>query len=184
MVDANQPTLQADIQQLFAPPPPPWPGHAPFTIEEELAYTVDKGHGRLEERTIRASSELADYLTWPYVAQVVEVTRTWTYKGARKQAVRLGITSLPRTVAGASRILTLQRGHWGVENRLHYVKDVTLGEDQSSIHGGAAPQVMAALRNTAIGLLRRAGHHAIAARLRHNSRHPEDVLPVLGLPVP
>jgi hypothetical protein len=80
--------------------------------------------------------------------------------------------------------LTLQRGHWGIENCLHYVKDVTLGEDQSSIHCGSTPQVMAALRNTAVGLLRRAGHHAIAARLRHNSRHPEEVLPVLGLALP
>jgi predicted transposase YbfD/YdcC len=181
VVDNNQPTLQDDIEQLFAPPPAPWPGHAPFTMDEQHAYTVEKAHGRLEERTIRVSSELAGYLDWPYLAQVFAVTRTWTQRGQLKQQVRLGITSLPRHVASATEILLLQRGHWHIENRLHYVKDVTLGEDHSAIHCDAGPHVMAALRNTAISLLRRAGHHTIAARLRHNSRHPTDILPVLGL---
>ncbi len=181
LVDGTQPTLQADIQQLFAPVPPPWPGHAACTIEEERAYQVEKGHGRLEERTLRLSSELAEYVDWPYLSQVFQVTRTWTRQGVTKQQVRCGITSLPGAVAGAAHVLALQRGHWSIENRLHDVKAVTLAEDQSSIHCDAGPQIMAALRNTAIGLLRRAGYHAIAARLRHHSRHPQAILPVLGL---
>ncbi len=184
LVDANQPTLKADIHQLFAPSAPPLPGHAPFTIEEERAYTVEKGHGRLEERQLRVSTELADYVDWPYAVQVFELTRTWRHKSVTKQEVRWGITSLPRAVANAAQVLALQRGHWSIENRLHYVKDMTLGEDQSTIHCDAAPQIMAALRNTAISLLRRAGYHAIAARLRYNSRHPEEILPILGLTPP
>ncbi len=184
LVDSNQPTLQADIVQLFAPPPPPLPGHAPFSIAEERARVVEKGHGRLEEREIRVSSELAEYVTWPYAAQVFEVTRTWTRKGVTKQERKYGITSLPQAVAAAPRVLQLKRGHWGIENRVNYVKDVTLGEDQSNLHCGAGPQVMAALRNTALNLLRRAGYHAIAARLRHNSRHPEAVIALLGLALP
>ena len=184
LVDANQPSLQADIEQLFAPPPPPAPGHAPITLEEQQARTVSKGHGRLEVREIRVSSELADYLDWPYVAQVFQVTRSWTHKGGTKQEVKLGITSLPQGVASAERLLTLKRGHWGIENRLHYVLDETLREDRSTLHGGHGPDIMAILRRTAVSALRRAGFAQIAARLRHNSRHPEDALRVLGLAIP
>jgi predicted transposase YbfD/YdcC len=184
LVDANQPTLQADIAQLFAPPPAPRPGHAPWTIEETRARTVEKGHGRLEVREIRVSSELADYVNWPYAQQVFELTRTWTRKGVTKQEVKWGITSLPQSAASAQRVLALKRGHWGIENRLHYVKDVTLGEDGSLVHCGQGPQVLAALRNTAVSVLRRAGITTIAARLRHHSRQPEAVLPLLGLALP
>jgi predicted transposase YbfD/YdcC len=181
LVDNNQPTLKADIEQVFAPLPPPAPGHAPLTIEEQRARTVEKGHGRLEVRELRVTSELAGYLDWPYVQQVFELKRTWTRKGVTKEEVKYGITSLPAEVASAERVLELKRGHWGIENRLHYVKDVTLGEDGSNLHCGAGPQVMAALRNTAVSLLRRAGHQAIAARLRHNSRHPKDAVRLLGI---
>ena len=181
LVDDNQPTLQKDIAQLFAPPPPPAPGHGAITIEEQRARSVEKGHGRLEVREIRVSSELADYLDWPYLAQVFELTRTWTSKGVTKQEVKLGITSLPAPVAGAERLLTLKRGHWGIENRLHYVLDETLREDRSTLHRGQGPNIMAILRRTAVSALRRAGHTHIASRLRHNSRHPEDALKVLGL---
>ncbi len=184
LVDANQPTLQADIEQVFAPSPPPAPGHAPIIMEEQQAQTVDKGHGRLEVREIRVSSELAEYLDWPYLAQVFELKRTWTQKGVRKVEVRLGITSLPQAVADAERVLALKRGHWGIENRLHYVLDETLGEDRSTLHRGQGPTIMGMLRRTAVSALRRAGFDQIAARLRHNSRHPEDALTVLGLSIP
>ena len=113
-----------------------------------------------------------------------ELKRTWTRKGVTKKEVKYGVTSLPAEVASAERLLELKRGHWGIENRLHYVKDVVLGEDGSNLHSGAGPQVMAALRNTAISLLRRAGYHTIAARLRHNSRHPKDAVRLLGLSIP
>ena len=181
LVASNQPTLQADIAQLFAPEPAPGPGHAPWAIEETRARTVEKGHGRLEVREIRVSSELAEYVNWPYAQQVFELRRTWTTKGVTKQEVKHGITSLPQPVASAARVLALKRGHWGIENRLHYVKDVTLGEDRSLVHCGHGPQVLAALRNTAVSLLRRAGIQTIAAQLRHNSRQPEAILPFLGL---
>lgn len=181
LVDRNQPTLRADIAQVFAPVPPPAPGHAPVIIQEQRARTVEKGHGRVEVREIRVTSELAGYLDWPYAEQVFELKRLWMRKGVTTEEVKYGLTSLPAAVASAQRLLALKRGHWGVENRLHYVKDVTLGEDGSNLHCGAGPQVMAALRNTAISLLRRAGQHRIAARLRHNSRHPQDAVRLLGL---
>lgn len=181
VVDANQPTLLADIQQLFAPPPPLRAGHGALTIVEQQGRQVSKGHGRLEVREIRVSSELAEYLDWPYLQQVFEVRRTWTRKGVTKQEVHYGITSLPQTVASPEQVLRLKRGHWGIENRLHYVKDVTLGEDASTIHCGAGPDIMAMLRNAAVSALRRAGRHRIAASLRHNSRCPDAILALLGL---
>lgn len=118
------------------------------------------------------------------MAQVFQLTRTWICKGITKQEVKLGITSLPQEDASAERLVLLKRGHWGIENRLHYVLDDTLREDRSTIHAGYGPDIMAILRRTAVSALRRAGFDQIAARLRHNSRHPEDALKVLGLALP
>ena len=82
---------------------------------------------------------MAECLDWPYLAQVCQITRMWTRTGVPKQEVQLGITSLPQPVADAERRLALQRGHWGIANRLHYVRDETLREDRSMLHGGHAP---------------------------------------------
>jgi len=187
IVKENQPTLLADIQQVFAP----------LTVEEqerrgvhtvhplpmETSRTVEKGHGRLEERQIRVSSELAGYSSWPYLEQVFEYTRTWTTKGVTKQQVRYGITSLPAEVSDAARVAVLKRGHWQVENALHYVKDVTLGEDASQTHVGKGADVFAMVRNIAISLLRRAGYRTIAAHLRRYSGCPHEALALLGIQV-
>lgn len=187
VVKANQPRLQADIALLFAPPSREevgrQRGQAPVPIEERTVRRVNKGHGRLEVRHLRASTELADYVDWPYLAQVFELRRTWDQNGETKQAVQFGITSLPPAVANAERLLALKRGHWSIENQLHYVKDVTLREDHSLIRQGTGPHVMAALRNTAISLLRRAGYRTIASRLRYHSQRPEAALALLGIPI-
>jgi hypothetical protein len=145
--------------------------------------TVEKGHGRLEERVIRVSGELAAYSSWPYLEQVFEYTRTWTSKGVTKQQIRYGITSLPAEVSDAARLAVLKRGHWQIENALHYVKDVTLGEDASQTHVGTAADVIAMLRNIAISLLRRDGHRDIAVQLRRYSSCPHEALALLGLRV-
>jgi len=91
------------------------------------------------------------------------------------------VTSLPAQIALPERLLQLKRGHWIIENGLHYVKDVTMGEDKSTIHCDNGPKVMAALRNTALSLLRHAGFSTIAARLRYNSGHPQAALDLLSL---
>ena len=187
LVKDNQPTLLADMVQVFAP----------LTAEERertgvhtvhplpiaTERTVEKGHGRLEERQIRVSSELAGYSSWPYLEQVFEYTRRWTSKGRTKQQVRYGITSLPAEVSDAAQVAALKRGHWQIENGLHYVKDVTLGEDTSQTHVGTAADVCAIVRNIAISLLRRDGHRDIAAQLRRYSSCPHEALALLGLHV-
>ncbi len=109
--------------------------------------------------------------------------RTWWERGERKTAVRYGITSLPAAVAGAERLQTLVRGHWQIENGLHYVKDVTLGEDRSLIHKGNGPSNMAILRDTVVSVLHRAGWRTIAERLRFYSGNPHAALALLGIPI-
>jgi hypothetical protein len=113
--------------------------------------------------------------------QVFEIRRSFQYKGEWREDVRYGITSLPAAIAAPLRLLQVKRGHWTVENRLHYVKDETMGEDRSTIHKDNGPKIMAALRNTAVSLLRHAGFSTIAACMRHNSGHPEDALRILSL---
>jgi predicted transposase YbfD/YdcC len=94
----------------------------------------------------------------------------------------LGITSLPRERAGAKALLGLIRGHWGIENGLHGVRDGTLGEDASRIRRGAAPQTMAVLRNIIVFLFHRLGHRSAAAATRHYVCHPDETLQILSSP--
>jgi hypothetical protein len=110
-------------------------------------------------------------IPWPQVQQLcrVERHRTLLRHGQvvhRAVDVSYAITSLPPTRANAARLLRYLRGHWGIENRLHWVRDVTCVDDRSEVRSGAAPQVMAAGRNLAIALLRRAGYPGIAAAFR------------------
>lgn len=182
LVKENQPTLYADIALLFDPPP----ASAPLPLlDRRVASTSDRGHGRREEvRTLVASTDLTDYLDWPGLAQVVRLERTWRERGAAKQEVQYGITSLSLQAGPPERLLALKRGHWRIENSLHYVKDVVLGEDRSLIHCGQGPTIMALLREAALNLLRRAGVRQISARLRYHSQHPAAAIALLLDPPP
>ena len=94
---------------------------------------------------------------------------------------RYFITSVPREVAGAEELLRWSRGHWTIENRSHYVRDVSLGEDASRIRKGSGPEVMAALRNLAIGLLRSTGVGNIAEAMRRNAARVGELFTKLGI---
>jgi len=115
------------------------------------------------------------------VAQVGQVESVVTRGGKTTTEVRSFITSMPRAIASAEDLLGRARGHWTVENRSHYVRDVTLGEDASQIRKGSGPEAMAALRNAAIGVLRAAGVDNIAAALRRNAARVEDLFTKLGI---
>jgi predicted transposase YbfD/YdcC len=177
-VKVNQPSLYAAIEELFAHPPP----------GETFAQARQQGwHGdRWERRALAASDALTSYLAWPGAQQVLCVVRTVRRKGKRTQQVRYGITSLAGDAldGDAARLLRRRRGHWAIENRLHYVRDVTFGEDASQIRRGAAPQVVAALRNTVIGLLRQAHATNLAAALRELAWSPGAALYLLGIRAP
>lgn len=178
-VKDNQPDLVDDIRTLFRDPPP----------GEAFGQTVTVGqHGdRHERRTLLASAALteAGYLRWPHAGQVCAIKREITRKAKTTVEWGYAITSLPPAQASPQRLLALWRGHWSIENKLHWVRDVTFDEDRSQVRTGAGPQVMAALRSTAIGALRRAGHTNIAAALRTYAGHPRAALALLGLtPLP
>jgi len=142
---------------------------------------LDKGHGRHERRTLQATTALNDYLDWPGVAQVGQVESVVTRDGKTSCEVRCFITSVPRRRAGAAGLLKWVRGHWSIENRSHYVRDVTMGEDASRVRKDSGPQVMAALRNATIGWLRSTGLTNIAEALRRNAARVNDLFNKLGI---
>jgi predicted transposase YbfD/YdcC len=99
--------------------------------------------------------------------------------GRTEVEVARGITSLGRERADARRLLGVVRGHWGIENGLHHVRDVTLGEDRCRVRTGASPQVLAALRNAAVHLLHGVAAASKAAATRRFAAHPDEALPLL-----
>jgi predicted transposase YbfD/YdcC len=146
-----------------------------------VARSVNKGHGRLEVRTLRVTSLLTKTQDWAGLKQGLELTRERTVKGKKTVEVVHGITSLSREQADAERLLELTRGHWQIENGSHYRRDVTLGEDASRIRAGSAPQVMAALRNSIIHLAQEVAP-SLAAAVRTLSNCFSQALNLLGLP--
>ena len=145
--------------------------------------TLDRGHGRIEIRRIWTSTELNDYLEFPHLNQVFRIERiTSDLQGnpLRYEMVH-GVTSLTEQKASAADLLRFNRGQWEIENRLHWVRDVTFDEDRSQVRRGHGPQVMASLRNLTISLLRMAGATNIASTTRHLHRRTEKALRLLGL---
>ena len=145
------------------------------------ATTTDKGHGRHEQRTLRRTTILTKAQDWAGLKQGFELTRERTLRGVTTRETVYGITSLRVEEADATRLLALTRGHWGIENGLHYKRDETLGEDASRIRLGAAPQVMASLRNSIIHLLDSTAD-SLAAAVRTMSNCFDKALTLLGLP--
>jgi predicted transposase YbfD/YdcC len=173
-VNGNQPTLYADLATYFADP----------QARDLQAETVDRRRGRLEVRSIKVSTERNAYLApaWPFVAQVAQLTRTVTKAGKTTTEVVYLITTLAPSKASPQRLLELNRGHWSIENRSHYVRDVTFGEDRSRLRTGNAPQILAAFRNLAITLIHRFGSSHIRATRCHFASCPREALALLGFP--
>ena len=174
-VKENQPSLLSDLELLFTDEYVCAGWSAP-AVDFSTARTVEKGHGRLEERRLVASSLLAEYHDWPYLAQVVRVERTRTTKLKVEHEVVYGITSLPPAVADARRLLAIGRAHWGIENGLHYRRDVTLQEDACQVRRGQAPQVLAALNNLVCSLCGRWGVGNLAELQRAVARRVDQWL--------
>lgn len=154
-VKRNQPSLYAACKAL------PW-------REVPARRATSKGHGRRATRTIKVVTAPA-WVEFHGAAQVAQIRRTVTRLGKKTVEVVYLITSADHAAAPAARLAAWVQGHWGVENRLHWVRDVTFDEDRSQVRIGAAPQVMATLRNLAISLLRLAGWTNIAHALRHHA---------------
>ena len=166
--DNNQPRLLFAIESV---PEEDW----------SEAYTeTGKGHGRIETRTIWTSSKIGEDISFPHVAQLVRIMREVDdakTKTARHTETVYGVTS---SAASPKVLLHASRGHWQIENSLHWVRDA-MGEDASKVRSGSAPRVLATLRNLTIGVLRLAGVSNIAQARRHLSRRPEFALTLLGV---
>jgi predicted transposase YbfD/YdcC len=175
IVKENQPQLRADIELVFTLPP--------IGDRQDPARTVDLGHGRIEQRNSTTSAALVGYSDWPGLAQVFELGRHVMFPKTGKARVEVvyGVTSLCPERATPERLLALVRGQWQSENKSHWVRDVTFDEDRSQVRCGNIPQVMAALRNTAIGLLRYAGYANIAAAGRRLAAQPLQALALIGI---
>src|SRR5215217_8244254 len=168
VVKANQPTLHAQLAGL------------PWRQIPVMDRTRDHGHGRIEVRTLKVAAVAG--LCFPHAAQAIQVIRHVRAPGSRWRTVTAyAVTSLAPGAASPTQLTGWPRGHWRIENQLHWVRDVTFGEDASTARTGSLPRVMASLRNVAIGAFRLGGHSSLAAALRHTGRDPGRPLAILGL---
>jgi predicted transposase YbfD/YdcC len=169
VVKANQPTLLERCAGLA------W--HRVPVLDR----TRNRGHGRVELRALKAVT--VHHFGFPHAAQVLQVTRkVRDLRTRRWRTVTVyAITSLTFEQASPARLADYLRGHWAIENGLHYLRDTTFAEDGSQVRTGTGPQVMACLRNLAIGVLSRAGPVNLAAALRHHARDPARPLTTLGI---
>ncbi len=122
------------------------------------------------------------YVDWPGLAQVYQykTERKHTRTGEKNTMTQYGITSLTPECGSAKRILIRRRGHWAIENLSHRTRDVLFDEDVSQVRCGNIPQVMCALRNATISLLRTSGNTAIASAFRYFAAKPKEALTLLG----
>jgi predicted transposase YbfD/YdcC len=154
-VKDNHPTMRRTIADLFMPAPVT-PGHGAVRLPEMATQTVSNGHGRIERRYLTVSSQLNDYLDWPHLGQVFRLQRVvhHTQTGRLTYQVVFGITSLTAEDCLPEHLMYLLRTHWHIENRLHFVRDVTFHEDACPIRHTRRQRILACLNNLVIGLIR------------------------------
>lgn len=170
-VKGNQPALYAQLKAL------PW-------ADVPVAHTItNRAHGRVERRSVKVVTVSAGIL-FPHARQAVQIIRKTRRLDSKKWTtdVAYAVTSLTAEQATANQLATLVRGHWTIENRLHWVRDVTFDEDRCTVRTGTAPQAMACLRNTAINLHRLAGATNIAEACRTAALTTSQALTLLENP--
>jgi predicted transposase YbfD/YdcC len=161
-VKRNQPGLFAQLAAL------------PWRQVPVAHHSRERGHGRAEQRTLKITAVAAG-LAFPHAAQAIAIVRRRKLPGKKKwsRETVYAITSLTATQASPAELAVIIRGHWMIEDRLHWVRDMDFDEDRSQIRTASGPRVMATLRNLAITILRLAGHAGIAAALRYQARRPD-----------
>ena len=174
VVKKNQPQMYEDLVDFFADPDAE-------QQEWRSAKKVQKGHGRLEVRELWSSTQMNEWFEteWAGVAQVFRLRR-WVKDGDKeREEVVYGVTNLPRKKANAARLLALQQAHWHIENRLHYRRDVTLGEDACQVRMAGAPEALAALNGGVLALMDWLHVSHVASQMRHFCAHPVEALQLL-----
>ena len=174
IVKLNHPEMYQDLADFF---------DDPDAEQEEWQYSksVQKAHGRLEQRELWASTQMNDWFEteWAGIAQVFRLRRHVIDGEKEREETVYGITNLPRKKAPASRLLALQQAHWRIENRLHWRRDVTLGEDASQVRITGAPQALAALNGGVLALMDWLHVPNVASQMRHFCAHPIETLQLL-----
>jgi predicted transposase YbfD/YdcC len=181
-VKGNQPQLEEDLRLWFGPDPDPIPGQAYPPKDFETAQSVNKGHGRIEQRTLTVSSQLKDFLDWPYQEQVFKLERRFIFTKTSEveQQIVYGITSLTREEISPHTLLQMTRSYWGIENGLHYRRDVTLREDQTRMTRKNAARVMACLNNLVLSfLIGKLKYRYLPPARRFFAAHPDQALALL-----
>ena len=180
IVKDNQANTRKAIEQLFAPEKS-IPALGNPVMDFRSAKTIEKQAGRLEERTITVSSLLNDYLDWPYLEQVFKLERRYTNltTGEVECDVQYGLTSLPAQLASPERLLEIVRSEWGIENGLHYRRDVTFQEDQTRMTNKAMGRAMAIINNLVISLLNSQGFDNYAHARRVFDACPHKALAII-----
>lgn len=177
VVKENQPQLRQVIEGAIE--------GIPFYREARReAETTDSGHGRIESRKLLVTSVLCGQdEIWPAIKQVFRLERQVIEckSGKASQEMVYGVTSLGDERVTAGELLRLVRQHWHIENKSHWVRDVVYGEDHSQVRVGSIPQVMAALRNAVIGLMRSGGERSIARACRRFAAQPWQALALMGI---
>jgi predicted transposase YbfD/YdcC len=178
----NQPQIEADIRLWFEPDVQMIPGMGCPPKDFETATTLNKGHGRIEKRTLPVSSQLNDFLDWPDLDQVFQLERTFTEvtSGETNSHIVYGFTSLARDQVSPARLLEMIRSYWRIENSLHYRRDVTFLEDATRFTHKNAAQVMACINNLILGLLSRCQRFRfVPSARRFFDAHPLDALALI-----
>jgi len=177
-IKGNQPKMLRAIKQSFEK------ARKPGTTPPKYIKLANKGHGRVEIREIWVSDALGEHLSWPGAVQVFRLKRTrWQIKANKySETVVYGVTTLSGDEALPAEIIEITRNHWAaIENGLHWVRDVVMGEDLSTTRKPGAPQVRAALRNVVISLARMAGFSSVTEALDAFSANPLHALSLMGL---
>ena len=171
-VKDNQANTRQAIEQLFAPEKSV-PGLGCPAMDFQSAHTSEKQAGRIETRQITVSSLMNEYLDWPYLGQVFKLERRFVTlaTGEVETELQYGLTSLTAQKASPEKLLAIVRSAWGIENGLHYRRDVTFQEDQTRMTDKKMGRAMAIINNLVIGLLNSQGftNHAHARRVLNAS---------------
>ena len=181
IVKGNQPQLEQDLKDWFDPKVVLLPGMGCPPKDFCTATTTTKGHGRIETRILTTSSQLNDFLDWPFLQQVFKLERQVTIRktGKSRSEVVYGVTSLSSEEASPGELQTMLRSYWQIENGLHYRRDVTLHEDETRFSQNSAAHIMSIINNIVLGLIAEAGYKFAPVARRFFAAHPEAALRLL-----
>lgn len=180
-VKGNQPQLLQDLQDWFDDRVALLPGMGSPPKDFRSASVINKGHGRLEVRTLTTSSQLNDFLDWPFLQQVFKLERfiTISKTGKRRHELVYGVTSLSAELASPAQLLQMLRSYWQIENGLHYPRDVTLHEDHTRFKKHSAAHNMAIINNLILALIAKSDFLFVPSARRYFAAHPDHALALL-----